>query len=64
MNAIDAGTFFDQSNEVARLVLNLAPANLQHLKEVRQMMELGIVRIAAQRATSADIADLRAAVVD
>jgi DNA-binding FadR family transcriptional regulator len=64
VNAIDAGTFFDQSNEVARLVLNLAPANLQHLKEVRQMMELGIVRIAAQRATSADIADLRAAVVD
>jgi DNA-binding FadR family transcriptional regulator len=62
VNAIDAGTFFDQSNEIARLVLNIAPANLQHLKEVRQMFELGITRIAAERATETDIADLRAAI--
>jgi len=64
VNTIDAGTFFDQSNDIARLVLDLAPANLQHLKEVRQMMELGIIRVAAERASAADIADLRAAVVD
>ena len=64
VNAIDAGTFFDQSNDIARLVLNLAPANLQHLKEVRQMVELGIIRMATERATYSDIADLRAAVVE
>ncbi|NBE09565.1 transcriptional regulator NanR [Paragemmobacter ruber] len=62
VNAVDAGTFFDQSDDIARLVLNIAPANLQHLKEVRQMFELGLTRIAADRATDADIADLRAAV--
>ena len=62
VNAVDAGTFFDQSDDIARLVLNIAPANLQHLKEARQMFELGLTRIAADRATEADIADLRAAV--
>lgn len=64
VNAIDASTFFDQSNDLARLVLNLAPANLQHLKEVRMMVELGIVQSATERATYTDIADLRGAVVD
>lgn len=60
VNAIDADTFFNQSDEIARLLLNIAPANRQHLKDVRQMFELGITRIAAERATPADIADLRA----
>jgi DNA-binding FadR family transcriptional regulator len=62
VNAMDATTFFEQSDEVARLLLNVSPANLQHLKEVRGMFELGVVRVAAERATVADIADLRAAV--
>ncbi len=61
VNAIDAETFFEQSNDIARLLLNVAPSNLQHLKEVRTMFELGIVRAAAERATAADVADLRAA---
>lgn len=62
VNAISAGTFFDQSNDIARLLLNLAPANLQHLKQARAMFELGIVRLAAESATPADVADLRAVV--
>lgn len=61
VNAINAGTFFRQSNDMARLLLNVAPSNLQHLKEVRTMFELGIVRVAAERATDVDVADLRAA---
>ncbi len=61
VNVIDAGTFFEQSNDIARLLLNVAPSNLQHLKEVRTMFELGIVRVAAERATPADVTDLRAA---
>ena len=60
VNAIDAGTFFDQSDDIARLLLTVAPSNLQHLKEVRRMFELGVVRVAAERATGADVADLRA----
>ncbi len=62
VNVISAGTFFEQSNDIARLLLNVAPANLQHLKEARSMFELGIVRLAAERATSTDVADLRAVV--
>lgn len=62
VNVIDADTFFEQNNDIARLLLNVAPSNLQHLKEVRTMFELGIVRVAAERATEADIRDLRAAV--
>ncbi len=62
VNAIDAGTFFEQSNDIARLLLNVAPSNLQHLKEVRTMFELGVVRVAAERATGSDVADLRAAI--
>jgi DNA-binding FadR family transcriptional regulator len=62
VNAIDAGTFFEQSNDIARLLLNVAPSNLQHLKQARSMFELGIVRVAAERATATDVAELRALV--
>ncbi len=62
VNAISANTFFERSNDIARLLLNVAPANLQHLKQARSMFELGIVRLAAERATSADVSDLRAIV--
>ncbi|NIY71236.1 transcriptional regulator NanR [Marivivens donghaensis] len=60
VNAIDAGTVLSQSDEVARMVLSAAPANLEHLKHARQMFELGMVRVAAQKASAEDIADLRA----
>jgi DNA-binding FadR family transcriptional regulator len=62
VNAIDADTFFSQSDDVARLLLNVAPSNLQHLKQVRMLFELGMVRIAAEQASAADVADLRATV--
>ncbi|MEN8838618.1 MAG: transcriptional regulator NanR [Celeribacter marinus] len=59
VNAVDASTVLAQSSEIARLVLSSAPANLKHLKQARQMFELGMVRIAARTATAADVADLR-----
>lgn len=62
VNRINAETFFEQSDEVARLLLDVAPSNLGHLKEVRRMFELGIVRAAAQRATEADVRELRKSV--
>lgn len=62
VKAIDAGTFFAQSDGIARLLLNVAPANLGHLKQARAMFELGIVRLAAERATPEDVADLRAVI--
>jgi DNA-binding FadR family transcriptional regulator len=57
---LSAATVFDQSDDVARLLLDSAPANLEHLKEARRMFELGIVKVAAENADDDDIADLRA----
>ncbi|WP_345900795.1 transcriptional regulator NanR [Martelella sp. UBA3392] len=56
---INPATILTQSDELARLVLSAAPANLDHLKHARQMFELGMVRVAAEKATDADIAELR-----
>lgn len=60
VNAIDAGTVLSQSDDIARLVLSAAPANLEHLKHARQMFELGMIRVAAANATPEDVAHLRA----
>ncbi len=59
VNAVDASTVLNQSSDIARLVLSSAPANLAHLKQARQMFELGLVRVAAQNATAEDVAELR-----
>lgn len=59
VNAITAGTVLDQSDQIARLLLDSVPSNLEHLKEARQMFELGIVGVAAEKASEADIAALR-----
>lgn len=59
---IDATTVLARSDDVARMLLDLVPANRQHLKEARRMFELGLVRLAAERATAVDVADLRAAI--
>lgn len=59
VNEISAKTVLDQSDDVARLLLEAAPANLEHLKEARRMFEIGIVRAAAEKATPEDIANLR-----
>ena len=59
---IDAGTVLARSDDVARMLLDLVPANRQHLKEARRMFELGLVRLAAERATEAEVEGLRAAV--
>lgn len=59
VNELNATTVLNQSDDVARLLLQAAPANLEHLKEARRMFELGIVRTAAERATPEDIIRLR-----
>lgn len=59
VNEITAGTVLDQTDEIARLLLNAVPSNLEHLKQARRMFELGIVRVAAENATDADVAELR-----
>ncbi|ORE98424.1 transcriptional regulator NanR [Aurantimonas sp. 22II-16-19i] len=59
VNAITAGTVLDQSDQIARLLLDSVPSNLEHLKQARQMFELGIVGVAADKASEADVAALR-----
>lgn len=60
VNELSAALAVEQMNEVARLLLSAEPENLDHLKEARRLFETGVVRIAAQRATADDVADLAA----
>jgi GntR family transcriptional regulator, sialic acid-inducible nan operon repressor len=62
VNEITAGTVLDRGDAIARLLINSVPSNLEHLKQARRMFELGMVRVAAETATAADVADLRALV--
>lgn len=59
VNEISASTVLHQSDELARLLISAAPGNLDHLKHARQLFELGMVRVAVERASAADIAKLR-----
>ncbi|MER0237421.1 transcriptional regulator NanR [Fulvimarina sp. MAC8] len=64
VNEINASTVLDQSDEIARFLLNSVPSNLEHLKQARRMFELGIVRVAAEKATEEDVGALRKLVTD
>lgn len=59
VNEINAATVLHQSDELARLLISAAPGNLDHLKHARQMFELGMTRMAVEKATDDDIAELR-----
>ncbi|MEK0085142.1 transcriptional regulator NanR [Benzoatithermus flavus] len=54
-----ARTIIDQVAHAARHLLATSPTTLQQLKEARLFFETGIVRMAAARATDADIARLK-----
>jgi DNA-binding FadR family transcriptional regulator len=60
VNEISPNTVFKQSDDVARLLLDSVPGNLEHLKQARRMFELGVVRAAAEKADAEDVARLRA----
>lgn len=59
VNEISPSTVLSQSDDVARLLLDAVPANLEHLKQARRMFEQGVVRTAAEKATAEDVAHLR-----
>lgn len=64
VNKLTAGTVLDQSDEIARLLLDSVPSNLEHLKQARRMFELGIVRMATTGAREQDVTELRALVAE
>ena len=59
VNELSAQTVLSQSDDVARLLLEAVPANLEHLKQARRMFELGIVQAAAEKAEKSDVEVLR-----
>lgn len=62
VKALNAGTAVSQVEDIAKLLLSSEPANLDHLKQVRVILEVGTVRIAAERCRAADADDLHALV--
>ncbi len=60
VNEITADAVLQQGDAVARMLLSSVPQNLEHLKEARRLFEIGIVRIAAAKATQEDVTRLRA----
>ncbi len=59
VSALTADTVIRQIDAVARLMLSASPDNLEHLKQARRFFEIGMVRLAAAKATGADISELR-----
>jgi len=62
--APDAGSVIAQVAATARHILQTSPGTLDDLKEARLFFETGMVRIAATRASEADVARLRARLDD
>jgi DNA-binding FadR family transcriptional regulator len=58
VNALTAGVAFNQLDDIAKLLLSGEPSNIEHLKQVRHFLELGTVKVAAEKCTSKDAADL------
>ncbi len=62
VNELTANIALDQVDDVAKLLLSAEPSNLEHLKQIRRILEAGSVRIASEVCTADDIQNLRALV--
>jgi len=59
INELSANIALDQIDNVAKLLLSAEPSNLEHLKQVRKILEAGTVRIAATSRNEDDLRKLR-----
>lgn len=59
VNKLSAEVALDQVDEIAKLLLSSQPSSLEHLKQIRKIIEAGTSRIAAERCTTTDVQDLR-----
>lgn len=58
VNQLSTGAVIRNMDSLAQLLLSTSPENLEHLKDARRMFELGMIRIAAERASDQDVSDL------
>ena len=59
VNKLTAGVAFHQVDDIAKLLLSAEPSNLEHLKQLRRILEAGSAKIAAERCLPSDITNLR-----
>lgn len=59
VNEISASIALNQVGDLAKMLLSVEPSNLDHLKQLRRILEVGTVQLAAENATEEDIQDLR-----
>lgn len=64
VNRLTAGMALHQIDDMAKLLLLHEPAALDHLKQLRKLLEAGTTRLAAGHCTARDAADLRAILAD
>ncbi|WP_299815637.1 transcriptional regulator NanR [uncultured Roseibium sp.] len=58
VSELSADLAFRQMDMVARMLLSASSDNLEYLKEARRLFEVGMVKIATEKATKEDIAEL------
>lgn len=58
VNSLTASVAFNQLDDIAKLLLSSEPTNIDHLKQVRHILELGTIKLAAQKCTPGDASDL------
>lgn len=59
VNELSATIALDQVGDIAKLLLSAEPSNLEHLKQVRKILEAGTIRIASESCTPEDVRLLR-----
>ncbi|MFC6658413.1 transcriptional regulator NanR [Roseibium salinum] len=64
VSELSADLAFRQMDMVARMLLSASSDNLEHLKEARRLFEVGMVKIATEKAVPADILELKQLVAD
>jgi GntR family transcriptional regulator, sialic acid-inducible nan operon repressor len=64
VNSLEARDMLARIDRAARHLLSTSPQTLEHLKEARLLFEVGMVKIAAQRATEENVTQLQRSVAE
>lgn len=64
VSELSADLAFRQMDMIARMLLSTSSDNLEHLKEARRLFEVGMVKIATEKATPEDVTELNQLITD